>query len=207
MKPIRVLYFLLTLLVPEATCSIPFRLKLAEIQQKVHDMAAAGPSTLPDSNAKKNGRVFYPIGYGADPTGAQDSSDAILMALGDAFQLQNELVLLPGVNDLGGVVIDMQGGNYKISKPIRFPAQVIEDGIFLIDLPGSVSTIASSFTLTTNCNPSPKGPEAFSSSCFWTPLTLSDKGENRLFPGTGIDLVALVIPVTDVVYLLGGKQE
>ncbi|KAF8411287.1 hypothetical protein HHK36_003834 [Tetracentron sinense] len=123
MKPIRVLYFLLTLLVPEATCSIPFRLKLAEIQQKVHDMAAAGPSTLPDSNAKKNGRVFYPIGYGADPTGAQDSSDAILMALGDAFQLQNELVLLPGVNDLGGVVIDMQGGNYKISKPIRFPAQ------------------------------------------------------------------------------------
>ncbi|EEF28959.1 conserved hypothetical protein [Ricinus communis] len=36
--------------------------------------------------------------------------------------MQNGLELLPGVNDLGGVVIDLQGGNYKISKPLRFPA-------------------------------------------------------------------------------------
>lgn len=70
----------------------------------------------------KSGRVFYPIGYGADPTGVQDSGDAILNALNDAFQVQNGLQLLPGVNDLGGVVIDLQGGNYKISMPLRFPA-------------------------------------------------------------------------------------
>ncbi|KAH8514122.1 hypothetical protein H0E87_007106, partial [Populus deltoides] len=67
-------------------------------------------------------RVFYPIKYGADPTGERDSSDAILKALSYAFQVQNELELLPGINDLAGVVIDLQGGNYKISKPIRFPA-------------------------------------------------------------------------------------
>ncbi|KAJ6415748.1 hypothetical protein OIU84_004527 [Salix udensis] len=73
--------------------------------------------------AKKNiGRVFYPIGYGADPTGARESSDAIKKALYDAFQVQNGLELLPDVHDLGGVVIDLQGGNYKISKPIRFPS-------------------------------------------------------------------------------------
>ena len=36
--------------------------------------------------------------------------------------MQNGLELLPGVHDLGGVVIDLQGGNYKISKPIRFPS-------------------------------------------------------------------------------------
>jgi hypothetical protein len=70
----------------------------------------------------KSGRVFYPIGYGADPAGVQDSRDAILNALNDAFQVQNGLQLLPGVNDLGGVVIDLQGGNYKISMPLRFPA-------------------------------------------------------------------------------------
>lgn len=67
-------------------------------------------------------RVFYPIKYGADPAGERDSSDAILKALSYAFQVQNELELLPGINDLAGVVIDLQGGNYKISKPIRFPA-------------------------------------------------------------------------------------
>lgn len=70
----------------------------------------------------KDGRVFYPIGYGADPAGAEESSDAILKALADALKVQNGSELLPGINDLGGVVIDFQGGNYKISKPIRFPA-------------------------------------------------------------------------------------
>ncbi|KAF6176383.1 hypothetical protein GIB67_041230 [Kingdonia uniflora] len=71
---------------------------------------------------KKEGRVFYPVKYGADPSGVKDSSDAILRALNDAFQVQSGLDLLPGVNDLGGVIIDLQGGNYNISRPIRFPA-------------------------------------------------------------------------------------
>lgn len=77
-------------------------------------------------------RVFYPIKYGADPTGERDSSDAILKALSYAFQVQNELELLPGINDLAGVVIDLQGGNYKISKPIRFPAG---GGNILVSIP------------------------------------------------------------------------
>lgn len=60
--------------------------------------------------------------YGADPTGSQESSDAILKAVEDAFELQKGLELVAGVNDLGGVVVDLQGGNYKISKPITFPS-------------------------------------------------------------------------------------
>ena len=68
------------------------------------------------------GRVIYPISYGADPTGGQDSSDAILEALNDAFQLHIELHMLPRVTDLGGIVIDLQGGSYKIGKPLRFPS-------------------------------------------------------------------------------------
>ncbi|XP_072963762.1 polygalacturonase QRT3 [Typha angustifolia] len=85
------------------------------------------------TEVKRSGRVFYPIGYGADPTGVADSSDAILSALQDAFQVQNTRHLLPGINDLGGVVIDLQGGDYKITKPIRFPSSgggnlVIEGG-------------------------------------------------------------------------------
>ncbi|KAL2244510.1 UNVERIFIED_CONTAM: Polygalacturonase QRT3 [Sesamum indicum] len=86
--------------------------------------AAFTDSPPPPVSVKSSGRVFYPIGYGADPTGAQDSTSAILDALNDAVKLQNGLELLPGISDLGGVVIDLQGGNFKISSPIRFPAAV-----------------------------------------------------------------------------------
>ncbi|KAF4398282.1 hypothetical protein G4B88_007561 [Cannabis sativa] len=75
------------------------------------------------SNITRIGRVFFPIGYGADPTGVEDSTKAIMKAVEDAFHVHNNgLELLPGINDLGGVVIDFQGGNYKISQPIRFPS-------------------------------------------------------------------------------------
>ncbi|KAL5541435.1 hypothetical protein UlMin_043485 [Ulmus minor] len=79
--------------------------------------------SLPNaSNITRIGRVFYPIGYGADPTGEDDSTEAMLRTLDDVFELQTGLELLPGIKDLGGVVIDLQGGNYKISQPIRFPS-------------------------------------------------------------------------------------
>ncbi|KAG9439032.1 hypothetical protein H6P81_019197 [Aristolochia fimbriata] len=74
--------------------------------------------------AKKNGRIFYPVGYGADPSGEMDSSDAIINALNDAYGStggSSQVNLLQGITDLGGVVIDLQGGNYKISNPISFP--------------------------------------------------------------------------------------
>ncbi|CAL1385522.1 unnamed protein product [Linum trigynum] len=85
----------------------------------------------------KVGGVFYPIGYGADPTGHNDSADAIQKALNDAFEQLSEpnKELMPGVKDLGGAVIDLQGGKYKISKPITFPPSgggdlLIKEGSF-----------------------------------------------------------------------------
>ncbi|CAI0375787.1 unnamed protein product, partial [Linum tenue] len=59
--------------------------------------------------------------YGADPTGHNDSADAIQSALNDAFEQLSDEELIPGIKDLGGAVIDLQGGAYKISKPISFP--------------------------------------------------------------------------------------
>ncbi|QCE14915.1 hypothetical protein DEO72_LG11g1921 [Vigna unguiculata] len=59
----------------------------------------------------------------ADPSGNEESGgDAILKAMEDAFGLQMGYEMVAGVNDLGGVVIDLEGGNYKISKPITFPS-------------------------------------------------------------------------------------
>lgn len=37
------------------------------------------------------------------------------------MQNTNGLTLLPGISDLGGLIIDFQGGNYKINNPILFP--------------------------------------------------------------------------------------
>ncbi|OWM85709.1 hypothetical protein CDL15_Pgr029132 [Punica granatum] len=68
-----------------------------------------------------DGRVFYPKEYGADPTGNRESSKALQSAIGDAFRVQSQVQMLAGLKDLGGVVIDLQGGNYLISTPLTFP--------------------------------------------------------------------------------------
>ncbi|KAL0442305.1 UNVERIFIED_CONTAM: Polygalacturonase QRT3 [Sesamum latifolium] len=117
-----------------ASISVSFRQpKLHHFQTKLlrkttttslASFAKAASTDSPAPQFRASGRVFYPIGYGADPTGAHDSTSAILDALNDAVKLQNGLELLPGISDLGGVVIDLQGGNFKINSPIRFPAAV-----------------------------------------------------------------------------------
>lgn len=65
--------------------------------------------------------MYYPIGYGADPGGVQDSTAAIMSAVTDAAVTGNGQHLLPGVNDLGGAIVDLQGGSFKICKPIVIP--------------------------------------------------------------------------------------
>jgi len=66
--------------------------------------------------------VYQVISYGADPTGKLDSTDAILKAMEEAFDGPNHGVLMQGINDLGGARIDLQGGSYLISRPLRFPS-------------------------------------------------------------------------------------
>ncbi|KAL9350496.1 hypothetical protein Peur_057751 [Populus x canadensis] len=121
MRGFLVFCLLTLLLVQQTSCSIQQEKQL-EFQEKLQKFTTSCHSCQKHKTSRNKERVFYPIKYGADPTGERDSSDAILKALSYAFQVQNELELLPGINDLAGVVIDLQGGNYKISKPIRFPA-------------------------------------------------------------------------------------
>lgn len=137
MKPFSCLGFLFFLLnyliVKEANGSLR-ELKLYEFQKGLEDKynfhsssyiySPSPQPSVPTSNAKKSeGGVIYPIGYGADPKGTSDSSEAIKEAINDALNLQNTngLTLLPGISDLGGLIIDFQGGNYKINNPILFP--------------------------------------------------------------------------------------
>ncbi|KAG7962584.1 hypothetical protein I3843_09G073100 [Carya illinoinensis] len=125
MKPLPILSFLIVLFVQEALGS-SIQQALFQFRERINGNSAYCPTepnfSSPETSAKRDGRIFYPIGYGADPSGGRDSSDAILQALGDAVQMQSGLELLPGISDFGGVTIHLQGGDYKISKPIRFPS-------------------------------------------------------------------------------------
>jgi hypothetical protein len=67
-------------------------------------------------------RVYQVTSYGADPTGKVDSTEALLKAIADAFNGPSEGFLMKGITNLGGAHINLQGGNYLISKPLRLPA-------------------------------------------------------------------------------------
>ncbi|CAN6986417.1 unnamed protein product [Brassica rapa subsp. trilocularis] len=184
--------------------------KLLEIQDKIQEKLAVAPSLPPLSPPsspfpKMVGRVIYPISYGADPTGGQDSSDAILEALTDAFQLHIELHMLPRVTDLGGVVIDLQGGSYKIGKPLRFPSSgggnlLVKGGTFRASevFPGDrhlVELVAS--------NSSPE--DTFSdqnSGIFFEDVTFKDVLFDSSFRGGGLAVVnSARIRITDCYFL------
>ena len=66
--------------------------------------------------------VYEVTSYGADPTGKLDSTEALLKAITDAFNGPSEGFLMKGIANLGGAYINLQGGNYRISKPLRLPA-------------------------------------------------------------------------------------
>jgi hypothetical protein len=58
---------------------------------------------------------------GADPTGKRDSTKAFEAAMADALSHGSGMPMADNVTDLGGVVIDLEGGEYLISAPILVP--------------------------------------------------------------------------------------
>ncbi|KAL1205279.1 Polygalacturonase QRT3 [Cardamine amara subsp. amara] len=105
----------------------PHDRKLAEMQalraslvrRNLPDLVSP-PPTPPQ--AVPGPRVYKVISYGADPTGKSDSTNAILKAMEEAFEGPVHGVLMEGINDLGGARIDLEGGSYLISRPLRFPS-------------------------------------------------------------------------------------
>ncbi|KAI6704231.1 hypothetical protein NL676_013367 [Syzygium grande] len=111
MKLLSALCLLLILMVEEASCSMRLH-KLSEFHAKLQQRVAYTPKE----------DLAAPVAL-PGPNGAKKR--------GRVFY-----PMLPGVSDLGGVVIDLQGGTYLVSKPIRLPASgggnvVIEGGTLL----------------------------------------------------------------------------
>ncbi|KAG6491641.1 hypothetical protein ZIOFF_046576 [Zingiber officinale] len=59
--------------------------------------------------------------YGADPTGKADSTAAIGKAIAEACAAATDQWLIPGVNNLGGAEVQLDGGLYLIDEPITLP--------------------------------------------------------------------------------------
>jgi hypothetical protein len=66
--------------------------------------------------------VIFPTAFGADPTGAADSTAAFAAAVAAAVARNaSGQKMSDGIADLGGVVIDLQGGEYLLSAPLAIP--------------------------------------------------------------------------------------
>lgn len=88
----------------------------------------AGDTSAPQcgrSDPESPGGSIYPADSGADATGRKDSSDAMDAAVAQAM-LRNTSARKMGtpkydIADLGGVTIDLRGGDYLLSRPIVLP--------------------------------------------------------------------------------------
>ncbi|GMH26020.1 hypothetical protein Nepgr_027863 [Nepenthes gracilis] len=91
----------------------------AEASSPISPSPAYSP---PHEVTAKSPCVYRVTSYGADPTGKQDSTEALLRAFSDASRGPSDGFLMAGVSNHGGSQIDLEGGNYLVSRPLRFPA-------------------------------------------------------------------------------------
>lgn len=69
-----------------------------------------------------NSPVVSPVDFGADPTGKTDSTTAFAAALAAVLSHNTSgHVMSDGIVDLGGVVLDLGGGDYLLSQPLAIP--------------------------------------------------------------------------------------
>ncbi|QHO38090.1 hypothetical protein HN51_004516 [Arachis hypogaea] len=152
-----------------------------------HASVASTPSSFSSSSASSpllsegvnNPRVYHVTSYGADPSGNSDSTEAILAAIADAAKVSSQGQLMQGITDLGGVHVDLEGGSYLISRPLRLPAARLgnlmihggtirasnnfpEDG-YLIDLSSTSSSSSSNNNNNNNNNNENNGANSESS--------------------------------------------
>ncbi|GJU54435.1 polygalacturonase QRT3-like protein [Tanacetum coccineum] len=111
-------------------------------RQRVSLASSLSPSPSPSSPERISSGMILVTAYGADPTGKTDSTDAILEAISDAVSIDTDDSLMQGISNLGGVQINLEGGIYKISRPIKLP----EAGLGNIVIFGGTLKASDNFT-------------------------------------------------------------
>eukprot|EP00049_Salpingoeca_infusionum_P026137 m.23966 g.23966 ORF g.23966 m.23966 type:complete len:536 (-) comp8549_c0_seq2:46-1653(-) len=114
--------------------NIPFTMYFDDADLSQGSSLEGSPSTLHSSTPKSPASIFSssctsdrsinPVDYGADPTGLRDSTDAFLTAVEVLLNTSciPQTIMAYNVTDLGGTEINLQYGQYLISKPIHIPS-------------------------------------------------------------------------------------
>ena len=78
-----------------------------------------GISAIKNIGASNDIPIVYITDFGGDPSGINDSTTAFIDAIDFALTYGSpNATMTYGVKDLGGVTINLAGGDYKISKPL-----------------------------------------------------------------------------------------
>jgi hypothetical protein len=92
--------------------------------------------------------VVYPVDFGADPTGILDSTDAFSKAIKSLLAHNTSgHTDEGGTYDLGGAMLDLEGGDYLISAPIVVPSNYSNLAIAHGTLRASVTFPVSRFVI------------------------------------------------------------
>lgn len=102
--------------------SSPHRDRLRFQASLIQSNSVLSNSPSPTGAPGKPSPLVYDVtSYGADPTGVSDSTESLLGAISDALNGSSNGFLFEGIVNLGGAEINLQGGNYLISRPLQFP--------------------------------------------------------------------------------------
>ncbi|CAA2972211.1 Hypothetical predicted protein [Olea europaea subsp. europaea] len=102
--------------------SSPHRDRLRFQASLIQSNSVLSNSPSPTGATGKPSPLEYDVtSYGADPTGVSDSTESLLGAISDALNGSSNGFLFEGIVNLGGAEINLQGGNYLISRPLQFP--------------------------------------------------------------------------------------
>ncbi|CAK9141340.1 unnamed protein product [Ilex paraguariensis] len=80
---------------------------------------ASSPS--PSQSVTPTPRVYHVTSYGADPSGKTNITEPLLGAISDALDGPSNGFLMEGIVNLGGSQVNLEGGTYIVSRPLRFP--------------------------------------------------------------------------------------
>ncbi|XP_054803414.1 polygalacturonase QRT3 [Prosopis cineraria] len=166
-------------------------LKASHVRFSASGASSPSPSpspSRPPPSGSSGSRVYLATSYGADPTGKLDSTEALLAAIADAANGHGEGFLMDGISNLGGAQLDLQGGNYLISRPLRLPVAGV--GNFMIH--GGTIRASDSFPsggylidLSTNINDKTAPPSSYN----YEFLTFKDLLLDSNFHGGGIFVI------------------
>ncbi|WCJ33389.1 Pectin lyase-like superfamily protein [Euphorbia peplus] len=106
-----------------------YRHQVRQLSYSLKSPFRINPIVVPSSS-----RVYYVTEYGADPTGREDSTEALEKAVREAvygYGSDNDgQQLYSGIHDLGGSQLHLDGGTYKVSRPLRLPCMGVGNFMF-----------------------------------------------------------------------------